>query len=172
VVTTLGVETPIIQVMPFTESARAMWNEYRVRIDKKMRALDDDKEAYASIYNRAGEHAAKIALIISAYELLDSINDEAIGWAIRYVDNALNGLTDALEREMSESDYERYSKRMIQVVEKLGRSATYASIVSRSRWLDRRTRQQILDDMVDQGMLALDTEWAGNGREKKIYRLP
>jgi hypothetical protein len=154
----------------FTPDARQAWDLFRIEMDNIM--IKNAEGGFSSIYNRAGEHAAKIALIVSCYELHDEISLQAMQWAIRFVKNAINGLVDALHANMSENLHEQQAKRILEIIRKLGGEATKSDITRRTKWCQKHIRDSILDDLVESGeLLFLESDSIGTHKPTNIYRL-
>jgi hypothetical protein len=154
----------------FSPDARQAWDSFRIEMDAVMRK--NQENGYSSVYNRAGEHAAKIALVVSCYELHTEISIQAMQWAIRFVKNAVNGLVDALHANMSENLHEQQAKRILEIIRKLGGEATKSDITRRTKWCQKHVRDSILDDLVESGELEFVAENSeGTHKPTSIFRI-
>jgi hypothetical protein len=154
----------------FTPDARQAWDSFRIEMDNLM--IKNAEGGFSSIYNRAGEHAAKIALVVSCYELHAEIGVQAMQWAILFVKNAVSGLVDALHANMSENLHEQQAKRILEIIRKLGGEATKSDITRRTKWCQKHVRDSILDDLVESGeLLFLEHDSIGTHKKTNIYRV-
>lgn len=154
----------------FTPEARAAWNKFRADMDELM--IKNADSGYSSVYNRAGEHAAKIALVVSCYELHSEISLQAMQWAISFVENSINGLVDALRVNMSENQHEQHAKRILEIIRKLGGEATKSDITRRTKWCQKYVRDSILEDLVESGeLIFLESDSIGTHKKTNFYRV-
>jgi hypothetical protein len=161
---------PTARVIPFSEDAKISWDQFRLKIDKRMRQSDD---GYSSILNRAAEHAAKIALTVTGYELKNEIDLPTMQWAIRFVENAIGGLLEALNRNLAENIQEAQNKRILDLIRRIGGRVTKSEITRRTKFIDRRARDSILNDLIESGDLEMEKiDSVNTDKPTTIYFIP
>lgn len=163
-----GVPLKSVREIRFTYDARNEWNEFRVKMDHFVRSEDE----FSSIYSRAGEHVAKIALILSSFELQEEISVDAVRWSTQYIESAINGLISALKENMAENLTEQYAKRILALIRRRGGSMTKSELVMNTKWLDKQTRDNLLISLAEGQELELEELASENSYKKtSIYKL-
>jgi predicted ArsR family transcriptional regulator len=106
-----------------------------------------------AFWNRAAEHAAKLALV--AHTGTD-IDDTTFDWAVALSGAQTQAMIDNIEANISENGYEADLKRVLKVIGE--GNVTKNEITRKTQWLDRRRRQDILDNLVESGMIAKELD--------------
>lgn len=164
-----GIKIQSAKRIEFAPAAKQLWNKFRLRMD--LQVLESDQK-FASIYARAGEHAAKIALILSLFELEGTISIEAVRWATLYVENAINLLIGALDEHMAENLTEEYAKRVLALIKRKGGSMTKSELVRNTKWLDKQTRDNLLNSLTEgKELILIDDTPSGSFKKTSTYHL-
>ena len=164
-----GIKIKSAKRIEFEPAAKQFWNEFRLRMDSLV--LESDQK-FASIFARAGEHVAKIALILASFELEETISIDAVRWATMYVENAINLLIEALNEHMAENQTEENAKRLLALIKNRGGSITKSDLVRNTRWLDKATRDKLLESLIEGKELNFDEVPSQNTSKKtSIYKL-
>jgi hypothetical protein len=164
-----GIKIQCAKRIEFEPAAKQFWNEFRLRMDTLVLKSD---QKFASIFARAGEHVAKIALILSSFELGETISIEAVRWATLYVENAINLLIEALDEHMAENLNEENAKRVLALIKRKGGSITKSELVRNTKWLDKLFRDNLLNSLIEGKELILDeTPLQGSSKKTSTYIL-
>ncbi len=158
-----GIKIQCAKRIEFEPAAKQFWNEFRLRMDTLVLKSD---QKFASIFARAGEHVAKIALVLSSFELEEAISIEAVRWAALYVENAINLLIGALDEHMAENLNEDNAKRVLALIKRKGGSITKSELVRNTKWLDKQHRDSLLDSLIEGKELILDETPLQNSSKK------
>ena len=134
--------------VPFSGNGEAQWLGYVRDCRHRMATSHDAIER--AFYNRAAEHAAKLALV--AHRGAD-ITSEALEWAIEAT-NALIGITiSKIQNNIVSSQYEADLKYVLNIVASHGKIKA-RDLARRTQKLDRRKRNDILDTLIESGQIA------------------
>ncbi len=155
-------------VVPFSDKARDIFSDYvRKNRAKAQQVLRADEGTHA-VYGRMGDNAMRLALIAHEGNCIDE--DVAL-WAIRVTDYCAALLLNAIAHKIADTDTERQNKEIVAYIRGQSdekKTVSRSQIAMKFRKIERRTRQAILDDLVESG--AICEGEAGDGKKKaKIY---
>lgn len=152
---------------PFTAAARALFAELRADI-KALRGEHQRRQINA-IWNRCWENAAKIALTLAASRPDGPMQIDApdARWAIAVSRWCCDAISACVAQYVGENEAETTSKR----VERIIRGAGAAGIAmnqlhGKTRFLKKRERAEVLEDLESSGMVFSRTVAAQNGNPK------
>lgn len=156
------------RVVPYSPEAKALIKEYELR----MRRITLSPEAIAAttspIYARSAEHAMKLSLV--AHDG-DAIGEEAMVWAIAVADYCTALMLKAVKQNVSSSDFERLQKRVLRVIsEKKGEWITHTEVSKKTQEMPSRIRQEVIQNMVDGGVIEMVQENPPGGMGAKLKR--
>jgi hypothetical protein len=148
-------------------------NEAQAYIDERSRDLVDQQREITNtvaepILTRIMENALKIALIGagSIDPVAPKIDLSLIHWAYHISERCADTITRHIIEHMADNKIEAERKRIKRIIMKAG-GLTKSDLVLRTRWLERRRREEILADMVEHGELTAVIE---EGRTKPITK--
>lgn len=147
------IKIPCVREIPFAKNAKDLWETFSDKMHNFVRKGDNK---YSSVYARAGEHVAKISLLLASFELEEEISAEAMQWSIQYVENAVNELIEALKGNMAENVVEDNLNRVLAIIKNKGGNVTKSQLYKKTRWLDKRTRDDLLNSLVESGELEVN----------------
>lgn len=154
--------TPEPSTIAFEDEARTLYYEF----NKSCRIKAKDGSRYAAIYNRAPEHAIKLALV--AHEGV-TISERVMRWGIEMSTHCCSQLIKAVHDRLSDNAVEADVNKMFQVF------ATSAckwfnrtDLIKKSQWLTAQRRNEILSHLVDAERIKV-RESEGLGRKALEY---
>lgn len=137
-------------------------------MDIAKRRKDEEKDA-AALWSRSAGKAGKLALIFAASrqpmttDLEVSEDDVSLGIALS------NHLTRMIQRRVFEhvsaNEQEEKTNRVYRM---LARPMTKSEITARTRWLKKRDRNEILETLIEAGLVECEVEETG-GRTKTLF---
>lgn len=130
--------------------------------DCRRRMAEGKNPVEKAFWNRAAEHAAKLALV--AHTGAD-IDDATFDWAVSLAGAQTQAMIDNIEANLSENGYEADLKRVLKVIE---HETPKSDITRKTQWLDRRRRQDILDNLVESGKVIVERRTT-DGRTVSLY---
>ncbi|MFO0992587.1 MAG: DUF3987 domain-containing protein [Hyphomicrobiales bacterium] len=110
----------------------------------------------APILARIAENAQRVALILSVSNDPASpvIRARDAGWAIRFVRHFAERAVIEIERRVADNEIERSHKRLYELIRAAGpQGITKSDLTWQSRFLDRRTRDDIVAALVEAGRI-------------------
>ena len=147
------------RVIPFKNPA--LYYAYIRDCRAKMR--DAKTPVEKAFWNRGAEHAAKLALVAHVGE---NIDDATLDWAITLTNAQTQAMINNIMSNLAENSYEADLKRVLRAIEPGGMSKN--EITRKTQWLDRRRRQDILDNLIESGMIHAERV-EGEGRASTVY---
>ena len=136
-------------LVPKNDQAKAMLAAFDDEIWNYRNALRNSKRI-DTVYNRAALSAEKLAIIYACtedvYNPSPIITEEHMGWAIAIVRYSLDNMQYDVEYHIWESEYERNSKRILQIVRERGQ-ATMTEIAVETQYLDEKARNGIMETL-------------------------
>jgi hypothetical protein len=140
----------------YTQDAQERFHEHMVDIARKRKK---DEEQAAALWSRSAGKAGKLALIFAASRCpmttLFRVEFEDIDRAIALS----NWLTRTIQKQVFEhvsvNDQEDRTKRVLRL---LGTPMTKSQLTRRTQWLKKRERDEILDTLIEAGLVRFRTE--------------
>ena len=149
--------------------AKVLFDDFRKHVRKKL--MDDDDRA-ANLWNRAWQHAAKIAIIVQLSIDPDSsqVSHEAASWAIRFVSTAISTMVEAIDGKVADTQAESNWRLVASIVKEAGESGCSRTVLSRkTQSLSSREREDALRQLVDLGYVnVVSNPTSGRGRPGQI----
>lgn len=132
------------RVVPLRDSA-----PYYAYIRDCRSKMATEKSAVAkAFWNRAAEHAAKLALV--AHTGTD-VDPETLDWAIKLTNSLTQAMIDNVGENMSDNRYEADLKRVLSILRSQDEDMNKSQLFRHTRWLDRRRRSDIIDSLIEAG---------------------
>lgn len=104
-----------------------------------------------AFWNRAAEHAAKLALVAHTGNTIDG---STFDWAVTLSNTLTQAMIDNISDHISDNRYEADLKKILSTIKKAGADGiTKSDLVRRTQFIDRRRRQDILDTMQEAGQI-------------------
>lgn len=132
--------------------------------DCRARMAGSDNPVAKAFWNRAAEHAAKIAL---CGHTGNDIDPATFDWAVQLVNAQTQAMIDNIGQNLSENTYEADLKRVLAIISE---PLTRSEITRKTQWLDRRRRNDILDNLIEAGRIASEKQDQDGGKSVTIYR--
>lgn len=137
--------------IPYTEAGSSVMDAFQAEVIDLQFGAGEVKRA---LWSRAIEKARKLALIYacSANHLQPVIDDQACEWAAAVTRFLTERVIRESGRRISENITEDNFKRLYAIIEEAGRIDASA-LCKRSRWLKRRDREEIIGEMIGEGII-------------------
>jgi hypothetical protein len=139
-------------------------------LDIAKRRKSEDEQA-AALWSRSAGKAGKLALIFAASRCP---NSSLLRVEIEDVDRAIgvsNWITRTIQKRVfdhvSENDQEERTKRVLRLLE---RPLTKSEITRKTQWLKRRERDEIIETLVEAGLVGFQTDEETGGRSKTTFK--
>lgn len=136
--------------VPFSSG---LWSEYNFTCRKSVSESDD--LIFRAFYNRAAEHAAKIALIGS--DGASEIRDDVVTWAIDVVESCLNYVVKEAQRNVTANQFEAECLDVRAFIAQ-GGERTRSEIVRKFQRLKPRELNDILNILEESGEICYREE--------------
>ena len=127
--------SPLPKIIPRTQEAQEHFNAWAKKYHDLKNEHKGDTEGIASIYGRAAEHAAKLALVhsLSAQGAnLKRVELPSVQWACMTLDYLIGNLVGQIKENIAENDTSRWKQRVIKgirsIVKKKNDGATLRDI--------------------------------------------
>jgi hypothetical protein len=125
----------------------------------------------AAIWGRAWELAAKVALIIAASRV-DSpaeITESDAEYAITLVRWCCSNMAACIGLYVAENETESTNKRIERIIREAGTTGlSMTELYGKTRFLKKRDRAEMVDELVDSGLVWNHTAAAANGNPKGV----
>jgi hypothetical protein len=145
--------------IPFTKEAE----EIRVAFKQEVRPKrESDNFITAALWKRASEHADKIALCLHENQM---INGHVMQWAVELVKYCIKKMEYEIHRHVSDNEYESILKRVLEIIRK-DRKITKSKLVRKTQWLPMKSRDDILQNLIESQMV-LKIHEKSNAKAKK-----
>lgn len=152
------------QIM-FSDEARRSFRAFIIECRKKTKASDNVAEK--AFWNRAAEHAAKVALVCHEG---DYITTDVWDWSTELVNALTVSILENVQSNISENQYEADMNKILNLI-KDKKEVTLSQVVQKTRSLDRRRRFDILDSLIEAGDI-IKEEREGKTKPLNIFKLP
>ncbi len=165
------VACPIPKIVPRTDDAQKQYTEWA----RKHHELKNQNksEGISSIYGRAAEHAAKLALIHALSKDgagVKSVGHESITWACKTIDFLITNLVNQIQDNVADTDVTRWKQRIIKGIRAKDNHATLRDLMrSTCRGIVSKDLRQYLDDMKAAGDIGVQEDSAKNGKKVTCY---
>ena len=165
------VACPIPKIVPRTDDAQTQYTEWaRKYHDLKNQNKSD---GISSIYGRAAEHAAKLAVIHALSKDgagVKSVGQESIAWACKTIDFLIINLVNQIQDNIADTDVTRWKQRIIKGIRAKDNHANLRDLMrSTCRGIVSKDLRQYLDDMKAAGDIGVQEDNAKNGKRVTFY---
>jgi hypothetical protein len=167
------------KTIPFSNDASLRWESYRTHCHEK--ATKSANEIGATLWNRAGEKVARLALIKAASRCgieIEEIVDEDVQWACRVVNFYSLQLIDKTGYAISSNDTEDKRNRFLDIMRKFLKKNPAATEVGHSHILkniklDGYIFRQVAADLVDCNLVQIRlAKPRSNNKPTTFYSFP
>lgn len=156
-------------VVEYTSAAQERFHGHMSEIASRRKREEDQA---AALWSRSAGKAGKLALIFAASRCpltpFFKVEAEDIDRGIRLS----NWMTRTIQRKVfehvSENDQEDRTKKVLRI---LSHPLTKSQLTRRTQWLKRRERDEILETLIEAGLVSFDTEEAGKTVVTKYKRI-
>lgn len=155
--------------VPYTVEARAAYWRWRQEFADKAQEVSSQGRAARAIWNRAAEHIARIALIVSGYEETGMLE---MNWAREVVVSRCEALCDAVSRRIGQNEKERNTKRVYELIRECDNGILRSVLTRKTQWLNTQERASILQTLKDSDQIrevSIPAEGEGSGRPGVLY---
>ena len=152
--------------------ARVQFTELSVWIQKHK--ARHRQQGIAAIWGRAWEQSAKVALIIAASRSGDSlvITGEDARFGIELARWSCASMSAHITTYVAENETENTAKRVERIIREAGSEGITMSVLhTKTRFLKRKERSEVVDELVDGGFVFRQTEKLEVGAGRPIFRL-
>ena len=144
-------------VVPTSKAAYAVFERFRDEAHAAMIRADHQGDDCQYLWGKALQNARRVALVVAGgrrWEGAEIEKDDAL-YGCNLVRFSIKSFADAIERNLSDSQWESDKQRIMRLVEQSGPTGIGKSALTRrTQWVkDRRTRDAYLADMQDAGMI-------------------
>lgn len=162
------VDTIVPTVAPMDPAVQDAWE----LLDEQARGMATDAGGRA-IYARTAENAAKLALVAAVSRNPDApvIGPEEFRWGREFALWSSNRLVAEVGRRVADSQAERDTKRVAEIVRSAGKvGIARSALVNRTFFLRAREREEVLSTLLQAGMIVEQREPSSGGRPLTTYR--
>jgi len=144
-------DKPLVRQVRYTPEAYAMVQQYQEEVEN---LVDNSPPILQALYTRNYEHTTKIALILSDDEFI-RVQDLELAIAIVAESNKL--VVD-LTGLISDNEQEKMVHKLLAVIKAhAGKGGiTHSELIRRSKFLNAKSRKEILSDLVQSGEVIAD----------------
>ena len=133
----------------YSAEAEGLVDAYGEAMRRRAAAEAAARSGLSAIYARCAEHAIKLAL--AAHEG-EQIGADAVRWGIAAADHCAAFLIDAVKSHVAESEHERNTNKVRQVIrDRKGDWVDTRAVLLKTRNLKSRERNDILADLIEAG---------------------
>lgn len=163
---------PRPQIYPFDPDAAARFaalNEWVMRLRE-----DHRRRHVAAIWGRAWEMAAKVALILAASRTSgpSMILEAEAGYAISLTRWCCESMAVSIGMYVAENETESTAKRVERLIREAGSEGISAGeLHGKTRFLKKRERAEVIDDLTEGGLVVRISEKAQGGGDRPVTRL-
>lgn len=175
------VPMPIPKIVPRSEAAQEIFAPWSQRYHHLKNEHRCDQSGVASIYGRAAEHAAKLALVHAASldgVAVKRVGQESIRWACGVMDFLVANLVSQITENIAENDLVRWQQKIIKGIRFInsqngGLGASFRDLQrGPCRGILKADVQKILETMMlAETIMATETKVEGAGRPVVKYHV-
>jgi hypothetical protein len=164
------VEMPDVYTVPMTEMAREV-DRAITRKEVQLKRENEGKSLATAILARTSEHVRRLALIraVSRDAYDPQVDGEDMLWAEQVMRLSHSLMIPAVEAKVSDNEQEGMSKRVLDIIVKHGDWIDTHALIQKTRFVDRPKRKAILDDLVEAGLLQVQSHKTKT-KPKVMYR--
>ena len=131
----------------------------------------DKKNSTASMWVRSSEHSKKIALIITASNMLSEIPLEISIYSTNLVEVLMKNAIREIASHLSDNFAEKESKRVERIIAEYGeRGVTMSELTQRTRFVkSRQQRKNILEDLYEAELINFESRTSKSGKDTTFY---
>ena len=131
----------------------------------------DKKNSTASMWVRSSEHSKKIALIITASNMLSEIPLEISIYSTNLVEVLMRNAIREIASHLSDNFAEKESKRVERIIAEYGeRGVTMSELTQRTRFVkSRQQRKNILEDLYEAELINFESRTSKSGKDTTFY---
>lgn len=164
--------TPRPRIYPMSPAAVARFEDLNAWV--KTHRKTHLPQGTAAIWGRAWEGAAKVALILAGCRPDDAaqITDDDAAYAIALVRWCCGCMTSSIARYVAENETESTGKRVERLIRDAGASGiSFTELHTKTRFLKKRERAEVVDDLMDSGLVFQQALPAQNNNPKGARHL-
>ena len=142
-------EKPTVREVRYTPEAWAMVQQYQEEVED---LIDRSTPVLQALYTRTYEHTTKLALILCDNEFI-RVEDVELAASIVAESNKLIADLSGL---ISDNEQEKMVNKLLLVVKAHPKGIKHADLIRRSKFLNAKSRTEILNDLVQSGELVAE----------------
>jgi hypothetical protein len=115
---------PLPKIIPKTQEAQELFYAWAKKYHDLKNAFKTDTAGISSVYGRAAEHAAKLALVHSLSTCgvdLKRVETPSIQWACQTLDYLIGSLVGQIKENIAENDTSRWKQRIIKGIRSISK---------------------------------------------------
>jgi hypothetical protein len=165
----LRVEHPQPRIVPSTSEALAVFDELARTVDAE---LGGEPFAGRSLWARVEEKACRLALVFACSAKRENpvIDADAARWACELSTYITRRMLALANQWVADGSFDSQQKRVLRVIREAGGRIGRNEFCRRTQWLNVRSREEILENLLATGQLEQQHE-GGAGRPKTWYEL-
>jgi len=132
--------------VPYTDEAREAYWQCREEFAARAEIAAAQGRGARAIWNRAAEHIARVALIVSGYE---QTGMKEFNWARDLVVSRCEALCDAVSRRIGQNDKERNTKKVYELIRECDTGIPKNLLTRKTQWLTSQERSGIITTLID-----------------------
>ena len=156
-------------VIPFTEEAEERLRTHRKAIEERR---SRDSVLHASIWSRSAEKACKLALLFACSKAMEhapeAISLEEMDLGIKLSNWLTRSLIMKVDENVSENQVEGDLKRVLKLIQD---GMTFNQLTRKTQWLRSKERKDILESLVQMGLITTAMIETSGRPVATIYRL-
>ena len=155
--------------VPMTPDAEALHADWEHEEDALARVVEGTFKS--TIVNRWAENALKLAMIraISDNPQAPLICKASLDWGWKLARRSMDTILRDADERVSSNENEKFVKQLKKIIRDAG-TVTMTDLCKRSEHIRKETRNSIIDDFVQQGLVTVARDSpAGRGRPKTVY---
>ena len=164
-----------------TTGAETMFNAWAERWDELHIIYRKEPDGRAAIYNRAAEHASKLALIHAVSQhgnaLINGgmVDVENVRWAMEFIEHAISNMVRQIENNVSANEMDSWLLKLKKAIGELSakhsRPITQRELAKQVRGLIDRPFDSLINWLVRNGEIGIEKHKPARGRETVRYFL-
>lgn len=140
-------------VIPTTERAEALFDEYSRECYQKMIDAGNRCDDTEFLYGKATQNARRVALIVAAGENFNGavIDEDEARYGIAVARYNVEAFKEAIDGNLAESSFQKDKQRLTQIIVAAGSEGISRSVLTRkSQWIrDKHIRDRYMQDLVE-----------------------
>ena len=159
--------TPSPQILRYDDKAKELFRKFE---EETLKIADRKDNPTAARGGRASELSKKVALIVAGAKFTDITGMDA-EYGCELVRQLISNTCVQINRNLSDNDSERESKRVEQIIRNSGENGISASsLITRTRFIKSRAqRKQLIDDLFESEIINKELRYINGSQRGTLY---